>query len=227
MTRIRTLNDLESLPIVDQSTAETLAEVRDVIYDGPSGSLHGFRLQDTGLFHGERAEALPWSSVQAVGDDAVVVEDRSALSDGLAAEGGIAARELRGAELLLPDGDAVGTVQEVFVDVDAGVVVGYGIEAGPRLLQQTGPRAFVPLSLDSARDAVAVAQPDGLGLAVPWPEAESQARELARDLHMLAARPLKELRRIAREAEIEGRSKMTKEELIQALVEQGFAAAAT
>src|SRR5262245_50578447 len=65
-------SDLHGRPVVDLSTGEDVAEVRDVVFDVGGGRITGFTLNKRGgLFAGRLKAVLPAGEVRSVGTDAV------------------------------------------------------------------------------------------------------------------------------------------------------------
>jgi sporulation protein YlmC with PRC-barrel domain len=74
--------DLIGLPVVSIGSGEALAEIRDVVYDGEEHVLVGFTLNSPGLLARRLSSVLAAASVAAIGPDAVMVSDDSAVRDG-------------------------------------------------------------------------------------------------------------------------------------------------
>jgi uncharacterized protein YrrD len=72
--------DLIGRPVVDASTGDDVAEVRDVVFDASKGKITGFTLRRPGFLGRRLKEVLPISRVLAVGTDAVMILTPSALT---------------------------------------------------------------------------------------------------------------------------------------------------
>ena len=59
MTKLLRGKDVSGFPVVDVSTGDDVAEVRDLIFDPSQGLVTGFTLGKRGLFGGRRREAAP------------------------------------------------------------------------------------------------------------------------------------------------------------------------
>jgi uncharacterized protein YrrD len=71
--------DLIGRPIVDSSTGDDLAEVKDVMFDTARGAISGFTLRKRGFLGRRMKLVLPIASVSGVGTHAVMVESDEAL----------------------------------------------------------------------------------------------------------------------------------------------------
>ncbi len=123
---------------------EDVAQVRDIVYSADGGQVEGFTLAGRGLFSGPSKQALPWSGVQGLGPDAVVVRDADVLVPVAevverGGEGGGARGDVLGSQVLTDAGTALGSVVDVVVEVtrrpgDGGIadVVGYEVQPAER-----------------------------------------------------------------------------------------------
>lgn len=131
MNELMAARSLSTLPVVTLG-GDVVAQIKDTVFDGPGGRVSGFTLSGRGLFSGPLKQSLPWSSVHAVGPDAVMIRSRAELADPAAV---VAKREaaqgrVLGARVVTDAGDAVGTVLDVVVEGGAsGRVVGFRIAA--------------------------------------------------------------------------------------------------
>jgi uncharacterized protein YrrD len=140
------------LPVVTLA-GEDIAQIKDVVYSQGGGAVGGFTLNGRGLFAGPLKQSLRWSSVGALGADAVMITDETVLETNeavaaAAAEGGVSGNVL-GSRVLTDTGVDLGAVVDVVVEVGAGGqgqcdVVGYEIEASPAL-ESAGTKLFIPL----------------------------------------------------------------------------------
>jgi len=73
--------DLVGSPVVDLSTGDDIAEVRDVVFDPRAGTITGFSLNKRGFLGGRMKALLPIAAVASVGSGAVMVADDQALAD--------------------------------------------------------------------------------------------------------------------------------------------------
>lgn len=132
---------------------EDVAQVKDVVYSA-GGAVGGFTLAGRGLFAGPLKQALAWSSVMALGPDAVMIRDEDALEptatvlDRSASTGG-SGGDVLGSQVLTDAGTDLGTVVDVILEVTEHGggkcdVVGYEVEAS-EALGTKGTKVFVPL----------------------------------------------------------------------------------
>ncbi len=153
MSRLMRTSEIAKRPVVTLG-GEDIAQVKDVVYAAAGGSVGGFTLAGRGIFAGPLKEGLAWSSVAALGADAVMVADEAALDtrqsvlDASASSGG-SGGDILGSRVLTDGGTDLGTVVDVVVEVGGGRgapcdVVGYEIEASAALGEE-GTRLLIPL----------------------------------------------------------------------------------
>lgn len=158
--------ELIKLPVVSVATGEALADIKDVLYDPDRGAVLGFTLNKRGGFlSGPLKRALPTSAITAIGHDAVMVADDSALAgdaDRAAADAASeGARNVLGNEVLTDGGDRLGVVNDLVVGIGyvqpkaiasgrgeaarTGDVVGYQLVGDESLQGRAGAHLLVPL----------------------------------------------------------------------------------
>jgi uncharacterized protein YrrD len=131
---------------------EDVGQVKDVVYAARGHRIIGFTLAGRGVLAGPLRQSLPWEGVLAVGRDAVMVRDGQVLADRNEVAGKTALREQNviGVTVLTEGGTALGTVEDVIIDVKAAAdVVGYAIRTG-EALPPAGRKAYLPLGEVSA-----------------------------------------------------------------------------
>jgi uncharacterized protein YrrD len=137
-------SEITGLPVVTVTGGEDVAEVRDVIYSPARGSLVGLTLNRRGFLGGRRRKVLPVELVHAIGEDAVMVQDESALIEPQRAPRDVGEpateRNVIGDDVLTEDGVSLGSVQDLVLVVGTkGTVVGYQID------KTDGGTAYIPL----------------------------------------------------------------------------------
>ncbi|WP_267243398.1 PRC-barrel domain-containing protein [Streptomyces sp. PR69] len=136
MTEHLLAREVAAKPVVTLE-GEDIGQVKDIVFDPERGEVRCFTLSGRGLFAGPLKRALLWEKVHALGPDAVMVRDASAL------EGDDkAAREQRtergganvlGARMMTESGTVLGTVTDAVLAAGTTPrVVGYEIEAADR-----------------------------------------------------------------------------------------------
>ncbi len=179
MSRLMRASDVSGRPVVTLA-GEDVAQIKDIVYSGAGGVVGGFTLAGRRRFSGPLKVALSWSSVMALGPDAVMIRDAEVLEptagvlDRSAASGG-SGGDVLGSQVLTDTGTELGKVVDVIVEVteQAGVkcsVVGYEIEASSELGTQ-GVKVFLPLP-----DTIAAS---GKHLMVPPSAKDFVAHDLA------------------------------------------------
>lgn len=171
-----TASQINGLPVVTVTGGEDLAEVRDVIYNPRAGRLVGLTLNKRGRFSGRAREVLPAETIHAIGRDAVMILDGSALSAPEEAPDEVARpaveRNVIGNDVLTEGGVSLGTVRDLALLVGGdGEVVGY------QITKANGDQGYIPLPAQLAISGAALLVPDltedfvrddlvGLGAAV-------------------------------------------------------------
>lgn len=136
MTALMRGSDLRSHPVVDMSTGEDIAEVRDVVFDVAAGRITGFTLNKRGgLFSGRLRAVLPTGEVHSVGTDAVMVASSDALiSRGDAPDdltGSSKNDDVIGNIVVTESGRVLGNVRDVVLTGGGQpAVVGFEIDGG-------------------------------------------------------------------------------------------------
>jgi sporulation protein YlmC with PRC-barrel domain len=137
-------SEIAKRPVVTLQ-GEDVAQIKDIVYADGGGQIGGFTLNGRSLLSGPMKVSLPWGSVVALGPDAVMIEDESALVDrdeflaqkvepreGSAGRGG---GDVLGSRVLTDAGRDLGKVLDVIIEIrpakkgpGAADVVGYEIE---------------------------------------------------------------------------------------------------
>ena len=141
---------LVGLPIVTTSTGEDIAETRDVIYIPDQGRVAGFTLNKRGRFAGRLKSVLALDQVHAVGRDAVMVTDASALEApdvpaAQAAAQDAKGRNVIGNRVLTDAGKELGVVRDLIVELNRGEVIGYELDGEAALQRAEGAPLLLPL----------------------------------------------------------------------------------
>jgi uncharacterized protein YrrD len=173
---LMTASQINGLPVVTVRGGQDVAEVRDVIYNPGAGRLVGLTLNKRGFFSGRLREVLPADAIHAIGRDAVMVMDESALTDPADAPEDVGHpatdRNVIGDDVLTAGGRSLGVVRDLALVVGStGEVVGYQIE------KPAGGHGYIPLPAQLAVSGTALVVPDvteefvrddlvGLGAAV-------------------------------------------------------------
>lgn len=153
MSRLMRTSEITKRPVITLD-GEDVGQVKDIVYSAGGGAVGGFTLAGRGLFAGPLDKALPWSSVSALGNDAVMIADDDALEplealfdESASSDGG--AGNVLGSQVLTDDGTDLGTVVDVIVEVTHGGtgkcdVVGYEVESS-EAVGSGGDKVLIPL----------------------------------------------------------------------------------
>ncbi len=131
---MRKARSLIGLNVVAQAGGEALGTVRDLIFDSNSNELLALVLSEKDLFGLVQSQVVPWREVVTVGQDAIIVQNAAskikASSDERLSE--VVTREttLGGTRIMTTEGQAIGTLGDVYIDESTGRVSGYEISGG-------------------------------------------------------------------------------------------------
>ncbi|HWR56619.1 MAG TPA: PRC-barrel domain-containing protein [Negativicutes bacterium] len=123
-----TINELRGLPVINLSTGEQIGEVKDVVIDTANYRLVGVLLSRAGWFHTGRGILL--GGMKNIGPDSITIEDETAIvsAEALAAGGRtILNEDIIGKDLVTAEGNIVGTLSDVLLDVKSGLLTGYEV----------------------------------------------------------------------------------------------------
>jgi len=141
--------DLNGLPVVSIDAGDAIADVRDVVYNPERGALLGFTLNKRGFLSGPMKEVLAYDDVVAIGRDAVMVKDASAVTKDAASLSTVvdesAGRNVLGDDVLTDGGRRLGKVIDVVVEVTSGDVVGYELTGDEELQAHAGHPMLIPI----------------------------------------------------------------------------------
>lgn len=147
-TLLMRATDLVGLPVVTISTGEAIAEIRDVVYVPDEGRVIAFTLNKRGRLAGRIKQPLPMDDVHAVGRDAVMVRDASALDSGERAKAVVdetKGRNVIGNVVLTDAGKQLGVVRDLIIEMTNSEVIGYELDGDPALQRAEGAPLLLPL----------------------------------------------------------------------------------
>lgn len=145
-------SEITKRPVVTMA-GNAVAQVKDIVYAAGGGEVAGFTLAGRGMLAGPLDSGLVWSSVAALGADAIMITGESAVTplqgvlDRASSHHG-SGGDVLGAEALTDTGTALGEVVDVIVEVDIENrrcdVVGYEIVSS-EALGHKGIKVLLPL----------------------------------------------------------------------------------
>ncbi|WP_127508351.1 PRC-barrel domain-containing protein [Actinoplanes solisilvae] len=168
MSALMQATALVGRPVVTLAGDE-IGQVKDVVYTVADGRVTGFTLAGRGLLAGPLRRALPWAGVHAVGPDAVMIRDEDVFTDRdeLAERTELRDHNLIGGTVLTEGGTALGTVDDVVLDIGASAdVVGYRLVTS-EAIPPAGRSVLLPLPGKVAASGEALVVPESVaGLVV-------------------------------------------------------------
>jgi uncharacterized protein YrrD len=150
--RLMRASEIVKRPVVTMR-GDDIAQVKDIVYSAHGGAVGGFTLAGRGMFAGPMKLGLTWHAVVALGADAVMISDESALEATSvvfdAAATGRGGGDVLGSQVLTDSGVDLGLVVDVIIAASETVggqcdVVGYEIEAS-EALGTKGTKLLIPL----------------------------------------------------------------------------------
>lgn len=123
--------EIKDRPVVSVAEAEKLGFVDDLLLDPAGKRVLGLRVRRGGMV--THREALLLSSAQAIGEDAVTVQDGSALNKESAfsdLRDSVAATAITGSRMLSEDGREIGNVGDLVFELPSGQVSEYLLSVG-------------------------------------------------------------------------------------------------
>ncbi|MEK5441718.1 PRC-barrel domain-containing protein [Fredinandcohnia sp. FSL W7-1320] len=129
---MRTFSLLKDLPVYDEKSAEELGRVSDLCITS-DGKVNALILKGKGLF--ERDRVVPIESISSIGDDGVMVSDRSLLEllDNEADTPTYFLHTHHGLfrkPLLSSEGQKLGLLEDVYFTEEVGTIIGYEVTDG-------------------------------------------------------------------------------------------------
>ena len=129
---MRTFSLLKDLPVYDEKSAEELGRVSDLCITS-DGKVNALILKGKGLF--ERVRVVPIESISSIGDDGVMVSDRSLLEllDNEADTPTYFLHTHHGLfrkPLLSSEGQKLGLLEDVYFTEEVGTIIGYEVTDG-------------------------------------------------------------------------------------------------
>ncbi len=151
-------SDLIGRTVVDASTGDDLAEVRDVVFTPDRGAITGFTLRRRGFFGRRLKTVLPIDAVLSVGTDAVMVAGVDAISDPTDAPDDPVSHtsdDVLKNEVFTMSGRSLGTVHDVIIlGGPVPRVVGFEVSGG------AVGNGLIPLGAQAAVSGSALVVPD-------------------------------------------------------------------
>lgn len=154
-------SEVIGLPVVTINGGEDVAEVRDVVYSSETGTLLGFTLNKRGFLSGRMRAVLPATSIAAIGQHAVMVENEDdALTDRADAPDAMASpaadRNVLQNAVMTEGGTRLGTVTDLVLAAGGrGEIVGYELRR-----EDTKEPWFIPRPTQVAVSGDALLVPD-------------------------------------------------------------------
>lgn len=145
---MRKLSEVLKKPVQSQAEGTTVGTIKDAVLDATGENILAFVTKEKSLLG--PAKIVPFSSVQEVGPDAVMVENAQAVvsaeSDPAIKQAADDKTKLSGKQLLTEDGVQLGTVADALFDETTGKIVDVGINPSKERKQQGPEPTAIPMS---------------------------------------------------------------------------------
>jgi len=139
------VSDLRGRQVVSLEKADKIGEVDHVLLDLQKQQAVALKVKPLGFFTSDKI--LSWSGITSIGEDAVTIQSASLLQEGNDAplSSYPSAASLSGSKVMTQDGQQVGSVGDVDIDIPGGQVTAYLLSEG-LLAGLTGKQREVPTS---------------------------------------------------------------------------------
>jgi uncharacterized protein YrrD len=127
---LQTFSHIKGLPVYEQKTGKTVGKISDICFTN-NGAVQGFAVESKGWF--ARHRYLPFSAVQAVGTDGVIIKDAASLQPFSSFQTGYSLyseRGIAGKPVITADGKRLGLLEDVYFHGQLGIIGGYEITDG-------------------------------------------------------------------------------------------------
>ncbi|HEX7521865.1 MAG TPA: PRC-barrel domain-containing protein [Acidimicrobiia bacterium] len=164
MSGLTRATELISRPVVTMA-GDTLAEVKDVVYDSDEGSVLGFTLNRRGWLGKPLDLILAADAIASIGRDAIMIADPDVLVGRKEAPPEVvhapAERNVIGNRVLTKSGTELGEVIDVVVDTGANArIVGYELGGAAVTERRGGRHILIPRPEQLAVSGEALIVPD-------------------------------------------------------------------
>ena len=147
--------DVTGMPVVDISTGDDVAEIRDLIFEPAEGVVGGFTLASRGFLGRRMGQVLPVDRMRSLGTHAVTIESTGALADVESARRSDHRGDVTNDVVVTESGRELGRVKDVILRGGPQPrVVGFEIGGG------SAGDGFVPIDTSGVVSASALIVPD-------------------------------------------------------------------
>ena len=122
---MRKITELLGLPVINLATGEQIGEVQDIVIDVLNRRMLGVLLRHAGWF--SSGKGIPFAHVHGITADSLTVENAAAIvrDEAFAAQGQTLRQEdIIGKHIVTAAGKTVGTLSDIYVDINTGRLTG-------------------------------------------------------------------------------------------------------
>lgn len=148
--------DLVGMPIINLTNGETVGRVKDVLFDPTSHQFVGIEMDGGGWLKGPRK--IHFDDFAGIGEDAITILEDSVIMKALPCEESVITEDkVVGSRVLTKDGNELGTISDIIIDLTTGNITHYQISDG--IIQDLlEGRGIVPIDtgITYGKDAIIV-----------------------------------------------------------------------
>lgn len=146
---MRKESELIGLPVISKETGKKIATIREIIYSEKKNKVVGILVSEGNIFR--EARLIQFNNVDSIGKDALIIENENLVEkSSLLPEINqlINEKKITEDEILTEDGESLGHVRDIIIDVENGTVVGFILTDG--LIQDLKEgRNVLPYSIET------------------------------------------------------------------------------
>lgn len=146
---MRKESELIGLPVISKETGKKIATIREIIYSEKKNKVVGILVSEGNIFR--EARLIQFNNVDSIGKDALIIENENLVEkSSLLPEINqlINEKKITEDEILTEDGESLGHVRDIIIDVENGTVLGFILTDG--LIQDLKEgRNVLPYSIET------------------------------------------------------------------------------
>lgn len=128
---MRKASDLIGLPVISKETGKKIATIKEIIYSEKKNKVVGFLVNEGGFFR--EAKLIQFNNVDSIGKDALIIENENLVEKSSflpEINQLINEKKIAEDEILTEDGESIGHIRDIIIDVGNGTVLGFILTEG-------------------------------------------------------------------------------------------------
>ena len=122
-----------SMPVISLAEGQQVGSIKGLVVNPAKKAVAALIIEQKGWF--KDLKFIPFSKVRSIGDDALTIDRRSNAEKGVSLPEIMELlnenHEIAGSKLIAENGTALGNVDEYYVDLESGDIVGFEFSGGP------------------------------------------------------------------------------------------------